>query len=252
MQLHHLGINRGQAGQFQRLAGHLIFAAPTLRPASEIIQAGRAGQPLLWSLGVSGDLPIMLVRIAGLHELDLVREALLAVEYWRMRRLAVDLVILNERGASYVQDLQVALETLVRANQSRPQIGEDRGAGHIFLLRADLIPEDVQAMLSAVARVVLVGERGRLEDQMEHAPEAKAPVRAAARRGAVASALQIARPATDIEYFNGLGGFADEGREYVIIDRAGSVDARALDQRDRQSRLRVPGFRRGRRLLAGR
>ena len=73
------------------------------------------------------------------------REALLAVEYWRTRRLAVDLVILNERASSYVQDLQQALETLVRANQSRPQIGEARGPGHVFLLRADLISEDVRA-----------------------------------------------------------------------------------------------------------
>ena len=72
VQLHHLGINRSQAGQFQRLAGHVLFAAPTLRPASEIIQAGRAGQPLLWGLGISGDLPIVLVRISDTHQLGLV------------------------------------------------------------------------------------------------------------------------------------------------------------------------------------
>lgn len=52
-----------------------------------------------------------------------------------MKGLAVDLVILNERSSSYVQDLQIALETLVRANQSRPQIGEEKPAGHIFMLR---------------------------------------------------------------------------------------------------------------------
>ncbi len=223
VQLHHLGISHGQAGQFQRLAKHLIFATPTLRPASETIYAGRGGQPLLWSLGISGDLPIALVRISGLHEVDLVREALLAVEYWRMRRLAVDLVVLNERGASYVQDLQIALETLVRANQSRPQIGDERGAGHIFLLRADLIPDDVSAVLNAVARVVLVGERGRLEDQMEYAPDVKAPAHGITRRAAAASELQVSRPAPDMEYFNGLGGFADGGKEYVTILGPGQV-----------------------------
>jgi cyclic beta-1,2-glucan synthetase len=217
VQLHHLGINRGQAGQFQRLAGHLIYAAPALRPSSEIIQAGRGGQPLLWSLGISGDLPILLVRIANAHQIDLAREALLAVEYCRMRRLAVDLVILNERGASYVQDLQAALDTLVRANQSRPQMGEDRGPGHVFLLRADLIPDDVRAMLSSVARVVLVGERGRLEDQLENAPEAPPHPPRPPHRPSSASELQIARAAPDLEYFNGLGGFGDDGKEYVTI-----------------------------------
>ncbi len=217
VQLHHLGINRSQAGQFQRLAGHVLFAAPTLRPPSEMIQAGRAGQPLLWGLGISGDLPIVLVKISDAHQLGLVREALLAVEYWRMRRLAVDLVILNERPSSYVQDLQVALETQVRANQSRPQVGEAAGAGHVFLLRADLVAPDVRAMLGSVARVVLTGDLGRLADQLEYAPAAEPTAPGPPRRSAPLSELQIAPPASDLEYFNGIGGFADGGREYAVI-----------------------------------
>jgi cyclic beta-1,2-glucan synthetase len=217
VQLHHLGINRSQAGQFQRLAGHVLFAAPTLRPSSEIIQAGRAGQPLLWGLGISGDLPIVLVKISDAHQLGLVREALLAVEYWRMRRLAVDLVILNERPSSYIQDLQMALETQVRANQSRPQVGEAAGAGHVFLLRADLTPPDVRAMLGSVARVVLTGDLGRLADQLEYAPAAEPTTPGAPRRSAPLSELQIAPPASDLEYFNGIGGFGNDGREYVVI-----------------------------------
>ena len=215
VQLRHLGIDHGQAGQFQRLARHLIYAGPTLRPPSDTIQAGAAGQPMLWSLGLSGDLPIVLVRVSDIHQVDLVREILLAVEYWRARGLAADLVILNERASSYVQDLQATLETLVRANQSRPQIGEERAAGHIFLLRADLIPSEVRALLNAVARVVLVGERGRLADQMEYASEPKAMARSRRSRADGASDLRISRPTPDLEYFNGLGGFAANGKEYV-------------------------------------
>src|SRR6185437_1509439 len=124
VQLHHLGIDRDQAGQYQRLAGHLIYAAPLLRPPSETIESGRGGQPGLWHLGISGDLPILLVRISDVNQLDVAREALQAVEYWRMKRLAVDLVIVNERASSYLQEFESALETLVRASQSRPQIGE--------------------------------------------------------------------------------------------------------------------------------
>ncbi|HXQ12280.1 MAG TPA: glucoamylase family protein [Caulobacteraceae bacterium] len=216
VQLHHLGINRSQAGQFQRLAGHVMFAAPTLRPVSEIIEAGRAEQPLLWGLGISGDLPIVLVRISDTQQLGLVREALLAVEYWRMRRLAVDLVILNERATSYIQDLQVALETQVRANQSRPNVGEAAGAGHVFLLRSDLVSPEVRAMLGSIARVVLTGDLGRLADQLEYAPAAEPIAPRPARRATPPSQLQIAPPASGLEYFNGIGGFDDGGREYVI------------------------------------
>jgi len=217
VQLHHLGIDRSAAEQYQRLAGHIIYATPMLRPPSEAIGSGSGAQPDLWSLGISGDLPIMLVRISDIDQLDIARQALQAVEYWRMKRLAVDLVILNERDPSYVQDLQIALETLVRASQSRPQTGEERPPGHIFMLRADLISAEARALLASVARVVLVGERGSLADQLERVLETRPSPRAAARRAAPASELQVLRPAPGIEYFNGLGGFAEGGREYVTI-----------------------------------
>jgi cyclic beta-1,2-glucan synthetase len=219
VQLHHLGIDRSQAGQFQRLAGHLLYAAPSLRPSSEMIQSGSGSQPDLWRLGISGDLPIIFVRIAEVDQLHLAREVLLAVEYLRMKRLAVDLVICNERATSYIQDLQTELETLVRASQSRLQFGEERAPGHTFMLRADSLPPESRALLASVARVVLVGERGRLADQLERAPEAKAgpATQPTQRRSSALSELRVQRPTPSIEYFNGMGGFANEGREYVTI-----------------------------------
>ena len=174
VQLHHLGIDPGEAGLFQRLAGHLLYADPTLRPSSDTIRRGGGGQPGLWPQGISGDLPIVLLRIADTENLDIARQLLQAHEYWRMKQLAVDLVILNERASSYVQDLQIALETLVRTSQSRPQVGEGGARGRVFVLRADLISAETRALLASVARVVLVGQRGRLADQLDRVPEAKA------------------------------------------------------------------------------
>jgi cyclic beta-1,2-glucan synthetase len=217
VQLHHLGIDRTAAGQYQRLGGHMIYATPVLRPPSETIGAGAGAQSDLWSLGVSGDLPIMLLRVSDIEHLEVAREAVQAFEYWRMKRLATDLVILNERATSYVQDLQIALETLVRASQSRPQFGEERLAGHIYVLRADLVPPKERALLESVARVVLVGERGSLADQLQRAPEAQPARRAAARRAGTVSELRVSQMAQGLEYFNGLGGFSDDGREYATM-----------------------------------
>ena len=217
VQLHHLGIDRATAGQFQRLAGYVMHASPALRPPSATIMAGMGNQADLWSLGISGDLPIVLVRLSNASELSLAREALQAIEYWRMKRLAADLVILNEHAVSYVQDLQIELETLVRASQSRPQIGETRLAGHVFVLRGDLISPQTQALLSSVARVVLVGERGALADQVVRAPEVRHLPRRAPARPAPISELQVYRREPNIEYFNGLGGFSENGREYITI-----------------------------------
>ena len=106
VQLYHLGIDPGAAGLFQRIAGHLLHAGPALRPSSDTILRGAGAQPALWPMGISGDLPIVLLRIADIENLDIARQLLQAHEYWRMKQLAVDLVILNERASSYVQDLQ--------------------------------------------------------------------------------------------------------------------------------------------------
>jgi cyclic beta-1,2-glucan synthetase len=217
VQLHHIGIDPGEAGLFQRLAGHLLYAAPTLRPSSDNIIRGAGAQSGLWHLGISGDLPILLLRIADTEHLDIARQLLQAHEYWRMKQFAVDLVILNERASSYVQDLQIALEALVRASQSRPQPGVEGPAGRIYVLRADLMSAETRGLLASVARVVLVGQRGRLFDQLERVTGAKAPVRAVAKRAFVHSQPQLPTPTSELEFFNGLGGFAADGQEYVTI-----------------------------------
>ena len=217
VQLHHLGISPGQASMFQRLAGHLIYSAPTLRPSSDAILRGAGAQSGLWPLSISGDLPILLLRIADTEHLDVARQLLHAHEYLRMKQFAVDLVILNERGSSYVQDLQIALETLVRTSQSRPRVDVEGPPGRVFVLRADLISAETCALLASVARAVFVGQRGRLSDQLDRVPDRRIPARPLPKRAALASEPRAAPSLPNLEFFNGLGGFAEDGREYVTI-----------------------------------
>jgi cyclic beta-1,2-glucan synthetase len=219
VQLRHIGIDPGEAGIFQRLAGHLLYAARTLRPSSESILRGAGAQSLLWSLGISGDLPILLLRISDSENLDIVHQLLQAYEYWRMKLLAVDLVILNERASSYVQDLQIAIETLVRTSQSRISPGIERAAGRVFVLRADLISSDARALLISISRAVLVGQRGPLSDQLDREPDLRALTVQAPKRLAGGQSLvpDAAPPSKGLEFFNGLGGFSDNGREYTTI-----------------------------------
>ena len=199
--------------------------------------AAPAAQSALWPHGISGDLPIVLVRIDDVEDLDIVRQLLQAHEYWRMKQLAVDLVILNERASSYVQDLQIALETLVRTSQSRPQVGAERRRGRVFVLRADLIPAETRALLSrwrgpcwSAARAPCRAARPRAGVDRS----CRDPSRRESPLGCRAGSAAPSPP--DLEFFNGLGGFAD-GRTGVRDDpRPGPVDAGALDQRRRQSR----------------
>ena len=215
VQLHHLGIDRGEAALFQSLAGHLIYATPGLRPPSETITRGSGGQPSLWAQGISGDLPIMLLRIVDTEDVRLAHELLQAYEYWRMKQFAVDFVILNERASSYVQDLQIALETLVRASESRPRGGTEGLPGRVIILRADLIPAETRALLASVARVVLVGKRGSLSEQLDRLSMEEGPRRLPPKEVRAAAVERVMPAPPPLEFPNGLGGFADNGREYV-------------------------------------
>ena len=216
VQLHHLGITPDEAHLFQRLANRVMYSDPTLRPSPEILKQNNLGPSGLWPHGISGDLPIVLCRIDATEYLETVRQLVRAHNYWRMKQLAVDLVVVNERSTSYVQDLESSLESIVRANPSRSLAEKVGTPGAVFLLRADLLPVEARNLLQTVARVVIVSRRGSLADQvkrlLEIAPAAEPPHLAPR----TASPVEFGAP-PPLEFFNGIGGFDKDGREYVTV-----------------------------------
>jgi cyclic beta-1,2-glucan synthetase len=217
VQLHHLQITRDEAHLFQRLANRLLYFDRTLRAGHQELVANRGGLSGLWAHRISGDLPIAVVRIERDEEQDVARQLLRAHEYWRLKGVSADLVILNAKGTSYSQDLQHAVEAMVRASQSA--VGHETHGDHgsVFVLREDLLPLQDLAALRSAARVLILANRGTLSEQVvrEQAPRPE-PVPARRRpprekRGAPSP------PAPDLEFWNGLGGFTPDGREYVTV-----------------------------------
>jgi cyclic beta-1,2-glucan synthetase len=221
VELHHLGVTADEANLFQLLAGYILYSDRTLRPPSEVLRRVIGGPAALWAHGISGDLPIVLVRIDDTDDLDFVRQLLRAFEYWRLKQLTVDLVILNERAPSYTQDLQAALEVLIRTRLSRPRIPGAAAQGEVFVLRADIISSATRETLLAAARVVLLSRRGSLVEQLEQL-EKNTQRLPPPRGGALARATPEAPLVMPtLEFFNGFGGFGADGREYVTILRDG-------------------------------
>ncbi|MGZ6270410.1 MAG: GH36-type glycosyl hydrolase domain-containing protein, partial [Candidatus Limnocylindrales bacterium] len=218
VQLHHLGIEPDEAHLFQRLANRILYSDPSLRPAAGLLARNELGAPGLWAHGISGDLPIVMVRIDEAEDLDIVRQLLRAHEYWRLKLLDVDLVILDEQGASYAQDLRDSLETLVRTSQSILVPEGHRGHGGVYILRGDQLSAEDRTLLQAAARAVLLSRRGGLVDQVIRLERPAERIRPpAVPPGARQAASEAAVPRPELEFFNGLGGFADGGREYVAI-----------------------------------
>lgn len=224
VQLRHHGVSPAAAASFQQLGGMIISRDSRLRSPAHVIAVGSGPQSSLWPLGISGDLPIILFQIANIEDVGSLHDVLAAHEYLRMRQLDIDLVILNDHAASYLQDMQSVIDEAVRSAQLRPRSEWLKGAAErvIHTLRADLVSPEARALLLSVAQVVLVASRGRIGDQIDAL--AAPPVKTSRRRLSIepaGSTKPAASPA--LEFFNGTGGFAEDGREYVAILRDGQT-----------------------------
>jgi cyclic beta-1,2-glucan synthetase len=212
LQLRHLHLSDEEAHLFQRLAAHVIYAGLALRAPTEVLAANRQGVEGLWRHGISGDNPIVLVRIAEAAELPLVRQTLLAHAWWRLHGLVVDLIILNEHPGSYRADLRDQLQGLVRASDSRALVEKPGG---VFLRQADQMERDDLVLLLAAARVILVGSRGSLAAQLEQS-EGRAPLPDRLPQPIRYPAASASRPLLGgLHFANSHGGFSPDGKEYI-------------------------------------
>lgn len=216
--LRHLDISAEDARLFERLASRVLYADESLRAAPDLIASNELSQPALWAHGISGDLPILLVRVLENDDETLVRQALQAQEYWRLKGLSADVVILNEHPISYLDEMQTQLMALL---DNGPWRGWKHQKGGVFLLRGDRMSGAERTLLQTTARAVLSGDRGGLRAQLDrsYGAERTAEIEAVARIDEASQAVVALDPipVPALTLANGHGGFADNGREYVIV-----------------------------------
>jgi cyclic beta-1,2-glucan synthetase len=220
MRLRHLGISTAEAQLYERLASHVLWTDATLRAAPTLLADNTLGQSDLWAHGISGDLPILIVRVVQDGDLSLVRQVLRAQEYWRLKGLSADVVLLNEYQMSYLEEIQEQLQGLLEKGSWAAW--RDRPGG-VFLLRGDGMPEAQRVVLLAAARAVLNGGQGDLADQLGLPQRERSwPPALFARPVSKVGDASTAAPeveAPPLTHPNGLGGFTAEGREYAIVLR---------------------------------
>ena len=211
--LRQLNASEADAQLFARLAGSVIYLNDQLRAEASILLKNRRGQSGLWSYAISGDLPIVLVQIRDMENIDLVRQMVQAHSYWRLKGLAVDLVIWNEDHAGYRQVMQEQIMGMIASGIEAHSI--DRPGG-IFVRLADQMSIEDRVLLQSVARVVICDSRGSLADQLNRrgTPELRMPLLIASQPRVIVD--DAAPPPSDLQMFNGLGGFTPDGREYIV------------------------------------
>ena len=217
--LHQLGIGSEEATHFQALSAYLMFSDTTFRPGTEFMRGNQLSQRALWRYGISGDRPILLVTIDSNDDLPLVQQMVRGHHFWKARSFEVDIVVLNDRATSYSDDMQHAIENMVRQAGAGPDA--PAAGGRIYVLRGDRLPDDERRLLMTLCRVLLRGGQGLLGDQLRRRAPREAlplpqtmPLRAPlAQGGAPAEPTATA----ELQFFNGTGGFTPDGKEYRIV-----------------------------------
>jgi cellobiose phosphorylase len=218
--LRQLNATEADAQLYGRLAGAVIYANASLRADPGVLIKNRRGQSGLWGHAISGDLPIVLLRIEDSANIVLVRQLVQAHAYWRLKGLSVDLVIWNEDRAGYRQLLHDQIMGMVVAGTEANIT--DRPGG-IFVRPADQIAEEDRILIQTVARAIISDRRGSLADQLNRRTltEAVVPLLAPTRTHRSEPLTESAMPRPDLSFFNGLGGFTPDGREYVVTTAHG-------------------------------
>ncbi|SEM99308.1 GH36-type glycosyl hydrolase domain-containing protein [Lihuaxuella thermophila] len=214
IELRHFQLSAAEAMVFHRLAGQALYTSPLRDEREQSIALNEKGQSGLWAYGISGDWPIILVRIADSAHMKFIVKLLIGHEYLRRRGLLIDLVILNESAGGYQQNLQEALLGAVEHSVGH----HAKGPGGVYVIAANQLQEEDQRLLYAVARVVLRAD----------GPSLKAQIKLSGRNDVLPPPLVASRPlprygnsmpedTRDWIFFNGQGGFSPDGREYRIL-----------------------------------
>ncbi|HEY3289064.1 MAG TPA: hypothetical protein VGK87_02955, partial [Anaerolineae bacterium] len=222
LELNELNLSSVELQQAQELLSALLYPNNALRAAPETIAANQKGQNGLWAFGISGDNPILLLRLMSADELTLAESLLRAHVYWRKRLLKIDLVILNHQVSTYGQELGAALQRLIVQTHSDNWLNIPGG---IFILNEDQLGEADIKLLETSASVMIDAAKGSLVSQLEalhtqpdHLPQLMPTLSESGGMVPSDQSIDIKRPA-DLQFDNGLGGFSADGREYVIYTR---------------------------------
>ena len=222
MIMQQLNITNVDINLYMRLVSAIIYPCSNWRASPRVLLKNQQGQSGLWVYGISGDIPIVLLRIGNRSYIDLAHQLLRAHAYWHMMGLAVDLVIWNEDSSGYRQELQDEIMGLISISTDN---GTKERSGGVFVINADQISEEAGVLIQAAARAIFTDDRGTFEEQLERESRhlAAIPLLKPEKRVQVENYKPTESLGQDLIFFNGLGGFTTDGHEYIIRIAPGQV-----------------------------
>jgi cyclic beta-1,2-glucan synthetase len=213
--LRQLNVSETDALLYRRLANTVLYNTPAQRADASVLIQNRRGQSGLWGYSISGDLPIVLLKISDINHITLAHQLIQCHAYWRLKGLAVDLVIWSEDNAGYHKQIHDQILGLVITCTEAHEI--DRPGG-IFVRAAEQISEEDKILFQAVARAIITNQAGTFEEQVNRRASASIQVERlpSSRYLSTESDTVTETIQPDLILSNDLGGFTEDGREYCI------------------------------------
>ena len=209
----YLGITGKQFELYEQMLGYLIIQNPLKR--LQKIEVVDAPTSKLWKYGISGDLPILLLKIQNIEEIEIVREILKAYNYLRVKNIQIDLIIINQEKYSYEGVIREAIFNSI-LNENLSYLQNIRGG--IFVLE-NLTNEEIN-FLKYRSNLTIDSEYGNIyrylkeleEDYIDQIKE----IQTESEPKFAKEILPIRQKLTNLKYFNEYGGFSPNGKEYHI------------------------------------
>lgn len=200
---------------YQKMLGYLLFSNPMER--KEKFQKEYYPKEDLWQYGISGDLPILLVKIRDSSEIEILEEVLKAYEFFRLKNIEVDIIILNEEPNSYEKYTKEAIQNaILNANLGYLQ----NRKGGIFVVENEL-PEAI----AFYSKFTIDTKKGPItrqlkdleEEYLENRKQIGEKVPTAFHLETEERVSNHSGKQEELLYENEYGGFTVDGKEYHMI-----------------------------------
>ncbi len=214
----YLGIKGKDIEIYQKMLSYLIVQNPMKSLLNNNTKEYKQSQ--LWKYGISGDFPILLLKIKDVNDSYIISDILKAYEFCRIKNIEIELVILNEEENQFEQYVQEAINSEI-ANRHMEYLKNIRGG--IFVLKKDKLEADYNKMLEFRANLIINAHAGNIENQIkEQEEEYLNSIVDIENENIAQKEMQnfekkiLGPDITKLKYYNEYGGFSEDGKEYII------------------------------------
>ncbi|MGN1310576.1 MAG: glucoamylase family protein [Clostridia bacterium] len=216
----YLGLKGNDIERYQKILTLLLFGNPTKSLENKMIPNKIYSQSDLWKFGISGDLPILLLKIKDVNEKYILKDILKAYEFFRSKNIKIELVILNKEINSYEHLLENEINSEI---QNKQILYLKNTFGGIFVLNENEISADDINLLEFRANMVIDSSLGNIDLQLKDLEEEFISRRMIAKdcsgRALPLSVIDgnietLNEDYSNLKYYNEFGGFSGDGLEY--------------------------------------